>query len=224
MAKSFPNTGATVIDATADLPGSPSEGMMVFQKDTNELKIYDGASWVSMLDTDVPPSLNMVYGNTMTVAGAAGTETFINNVFSSAYDNYKILINVYSSSVGDQVRMRLQNSGTSSTASYYTQHPYLDNTVSGGWNNDGDNNVSYFRIAHPNNGSTQPDICTLDILAPNIARHTIVTGHCIQDSRYSRIFLAAHKVSTAYSGLSFHSVNGGTITANVRIYGYRNSI
>ena len=55
MAKSFPNTGATVIDATADLPGSPSEGMMVFQKDTNELKIYDGASWVSMLDTDNAP-------------------------------------------------------------------------------------------------------------------------------------------------------------------------
>ena len=55
MAKSFPNTGATVIDATADLPGSPSEGMMVCQTDTNELKIYDGASWVSMLDTDNAP-------------------------------------------------------------------------------------------------------------------------------------------------------------------------
>jgi hypothetical protein len=32
MAKSFPNTGATVIDATADLPGSPSEGMRFFRR------------------------------------------------------------------------------------------------------------------------------------------------------------------------------------------------
>lgn len=76
MAKSFPNTGATVIDATADLPGSPSEGMMVFQKDTNELKIYDGSSWVSMLDTDNAP---MAAWTTWTpVIGQNGTKTITN--------------------------------------------------------------------------------------------------------------------------------------------------
>jgi hypothetical protein len=56
VAKSFPNTGATVIDTVADLPAASAalEGVMMFQKDTNELKICDGASWISMLDTDTP--------------------------------------------------------------------------------------------------------------------------------------------------------------------------
>ena len=57
MAKSFPNTGATVIDSVADLPAASAalEGVMMFQKDTNELKICDGTSWISMLDTDNKP-------------------------------------------------------------------------------------------------------------------------------------------------------------------------
>jgi len=79
MAKSFPNTGATVIDATADLPGSPSEGMMVFQKDTNELKIYDGASWISMLDTDNNP---MAAWASWTPTISQGTATNISKTLS----------------------------------------------------------------------------------------------------------------------------------------------
>lgn len=85
MAKSFPNTGATVIDATADLPGSPSEGMMVFQKDTNELKIYDGSVWRSMLDTDTPPGKVLVYANSW-----SGNPFDVTNVFTSAYANYYV--------------------------------------------------------------------------------------------------------------------------------------
>jgi hypothetical protein len=57
VAKSFPNTGATVIDTSADLPAASAalEGVMMFQKDTNELKICDGSSWVSVIDTDNKP-------------------------------------------------------------------------------------------------------------------------------------------------------------------------
>lgn len=57
MAKSFPNTGATVIDSAADLPAASAalEGILMFQKDTNELKICDGSSWVSVINTDNTP-------------------------------------------------------------------------------------------------------------------------------------------------------------------------
>lgn len=48
MAKAFPNTGVTVIDSSADLPAASAalEGVLMFQKDTNELKICDGSSWI----------------------------------------------------------------------------------------------------------------------------------------------------------------------------------
>jgi hypothetical protein len=57
MAKSFPNTGATVIDSSADLPAASAalEGVMMFQKDTNQLLICDGSTWVGVTDTDNKP-------------------------------------------------------------------------------------------------------------------------------------------------------------------------
>lgn len=57
MAKAFPNTGVTIIDSSSDLPAASAalEGVMMFQKDSNELKICDGSNWVSVIDTDNKP-------------------------------------------------------------------------------------------------------------------------------------------------------------------------
>jgi hypothetical protein len=223
MAKSFPNTGTTVIDATADLPGSPSEGMMVFQKDTNELKIYDGASWISMLDTDTPSGLDLIYSNAVTVAGAG--ETMVNNLFSSKYQNYKIIINMVSASIGDQLRMRLQTGGTSSATLYYIQQAYLDsNTALSGWTADGQANANDWRVCFPPASAALADVVTMDLMSPFAATQTTLAGTAIQDARYMRTLMGSHRVSTSYSGLAFTTFAGGSLVNNIRVYGYRNSI
>jgi hypothetical protein len=55
--------------------------MMVYQKDTNELKIYDGASWITMLDTDIPPG---VWVST-SVSISAGGWVLGNGTLTAAY-------------------------------------------------------------------------------------------------------------------------------------------
>jgi hypothetical protein len=57
MPRSFSTTGTTIVDTAADIPTASAayEGVMVFQKDTNELKICDGSSWISMLNTGNNP-------------------------------------------------------------------------------------------------------------------------------------------------------------------------
>ncbi len=225
MAKAFPNTGATVIDSSSDLPAASAalEGVMVFQKDSNELKICDGSSWISMLDTDNPPGLELIYSNALTVSGTG--ETFVNNLFSSKYENYKIIINIASASIGDWLRMRLQNSGTSSSTLYYTQQAYLDsNTAASGWTGDGEANSSSWRVGFPPASSTTADSCSIDLLGPFIARQTTLTGNMIQDARYMRVMMGSHRVATSYSGLAFTTLNGGSLVNNIRVYGYRNSI
>ena len=111
MAKSFPNTGATVIDTVADLPAASAalEGVMMFQKDTNELKICDGSSWISMLDTDNAPM----------GAWTAFTPTVTQNVavtFGANNSAYKI--------VGKTAFVRFfvafNSSGTNAAAVYVT--------------------------------------------------------------------------------------------------------
>lgn len=50
MARSFSTTGTTIVDTAADIPTASAayEGVMVFQKDANQLKICDGASWIEV--------------------------------------------------------------------------------------------------------------------------------------------------------------------------------
>ena len=122
MAKAFSGLGATICDATADLPSSPIEGLIVFQKDTNELKIYDGASWISMLDTDTPPAL--VYLSTSTFTNVASAT--ITNCFNTSYDNYKVFITCYGSNVSQQSgRLQIIDTSTTIPGGYYYGTKYV---------------------------------------------------------------------------------------------------
>ena len=105
MAKSFPNTGATVIDSAADLPAASAalEGILMFQKDTNELKICDGSSWVSVIDTDTPPACSLLFNTTY----SSTTSITINNVFNSTYRSYKLVYSMVSNSTsGGNVQLK----------------------------------------------------------------------------------------------------------------------
>lgn len=133
MAKSFPNTGVSIIDASADLPGSPVEGLMVFQKDTNELKIYDGSAWRSMLDTDTPPGMTLVQPTSVSgctvsngeITASSTTSMTVNGVFSSAFDMYKIVHYMFtgSSSVTNTL-FQLTAGGTANTSNYFSRMWY----------------------------------------------------------------------------------------------------
>jgi len=222
MAKSFPNTGATVIDATADLPGSPSEGMIVFQKDTNELKIYDGASWVSMLDTDTPPAL--VYLSTSTFTNVASTT--ITNCFNTSYDNYKVFINCYGSHVSQQSgRLQIIDTSTTITGGYYYGTKYVRGGGSEG-------------VLESGGGATTINPFTVPSGVSNITTSIIeITGtpasRCAAMS-YSFFNTAGDTYNCFGVGAALGSSNrttglvlaaaAGNITGNAVFYGYRNSI
>lgn len=222
MAKSFPNTGATVIDATADLPGSPSEGMMVFQKDTNELKIYDGASWVSMLDTDTPPAL--VYLSTSTFTNVASTT--ITNCFNTSYDNYKVFITCYGSDAAQQSgRLQIIDTSSTITAGYYYGTKY----VRGG---------GVEGVLESGNSAATINAFTVPSAVSNITTSIVeITG--TPNSRraamsYSFFNTAGDTYNCFGVGAALGSSNrttglvlsaaAGNITGTAVFYGYRNSI
>jgi hypothetical protein len=231
MAKSFPNTGTTVIDATADLPASPSEGMMVFQKDTNELKIYDGASWVSMLDTDTPPAIQLVNPTSVTngtntngnITFSAVTSVSVNGCFSSAFDHYKIMFDGTATATnGTQLYMRMRTSGTDySGGTYYFGGNYggVSGTI-GAWNGAA---VTQWHINH-----LWGDRCKASI---ELFKPFTTIPHVIQWQAFgdNNSFQVGNAVSgselggTARDGFTFFS-GAGTFAGSIRVYGYRNSI
>jgi hypothetical protein len=219
MAKSFPNTGATVIDATADLPGSPSEGMMVFQKDTNELKIYDGASWVSMLDTDAPPGCSLLFNTTY------GTTSTINidNVFNSSFRSYKLVYSMVSDQATiNNVDMKLRAGGTDLAAGYYNRLWYNDGATATTAHN---NNVAScgWAFYHANIISAG----TIEFFNPYIAAGKTWTwqGGAFGGSTNIVYQGVSYNGSTSlYDGLSLVSSGGSFISGIIKIYGFRESI
>ena len=121
MAKAFPNTGVTIIDSSSDLPAASVglEGVLMFQKDTNELKICDGSNWISVIDTDTPPTAarlaqTNVQSKTMTGTWTNSTSLTFTDVSGGSGDELSVSITPSSTASKILVMVAMSASGTSS--------------------------------------------------------------------------------------------------------------
>jgi len=220
MSKAFPNTGATVIDSVADLPAASAdlEGVMVFQRDSNELKICDGSSWVSMLNTDNPGALQLIATNSFS---SASSTQFLNK-FSSTYTNYRVLLNATDGSTSTSMMLRfLASNNTPLSGGYYGGGYKVSWTGSG--SPDWQNNASSGFVGQ---GGTSPALlASLDILNPFVPSNTgynvfsTTNGNVIYGSYYSGF----HNNASAVYGVEFYP-STGTITGTASLYGYRNTV
>jgi hypothetical protein len=147
-----------------------------------------------------------------TVASVAVTDAF-----SSTYDSYKIIVTGGVGSTG--ANMNLQFGAT--TTGYYsavTRTSYSAGAVTGIGNNNGAN------FAPAGDIRTTGIMMDLDVLAPNLARPTIIGGpHVVLDGGGNAGHVSGFlNDNTAYTGFTI-LVGAGTITGGtIKIYGYKN--
>lgn len=172
-----------------------------------QIQYYDGSSWVSLGSG----ALVLISATTI---GTGVSSVAVSNVFSSTYDNYKITL---SGGSGTDNNITLQF-GATTTGYYATYVRYMyANTAS----TTGDNNAANFTRA----GYANTDGLTmnLDVLAPNLAKNTFITGGYAQNNTGAGAGAVNGFVAntTAYTGFTIASTSltGGTI----RVYGYANS-
>lgn len=225
MAKQYTNLGVTIIDATADLPASPVEGLIVYQKDTNEIKIYDGSAWKSVIDTDTPPGLVLITSTSYSGATSAN----FNNVFNSGFRNYKVMIDpvtLSANNTGSYFYLRLRASGTDSSAANYIYNNY-------GWSASGSASPTgigwgeylgnTFTLGHNYYGGFT---MSLDFYRPYVADSTVITGTGMTNNAaipYSSTFSGTHTAATIYDGFTIYPSSAVNISGTIRVYGYRDS-
>ena len=231
MAKAFGGLGVTICDAAADLPASPDEGLIVFQKDTNELKIYDGSVWRSVLDTNAPPGLVLVQPTSVSGTGVSvsnglisfsGTsQVFVNGVFSSAFKNYRLIFNGNGSTgVIQNVRFRWRAAGTDYNNNYYNRMWYQH---AGSFSTAAQDNATYAEWQYVNDLKST---WTMDIFDPNVNTYTNYIVHHDSYGSTNNLVGETHSWQGAirsYDGFSI-SPNNGTISGTISIYGIRGSI
>jgi hypothetical protein len=191
---------------------SPSEGMLTYNKDTDQLELYDGSAF-----GPVGSDSGLIHINTTTFSAVAAQS--INDVFSSTYDNYKIVMN---STCSGNVLMnfRYRVSGADNTANDNYSLAY---------------ELANFGAATENSGPTTASIVglfwiyrnytTIEVANPMLAvpKITQSQGMSISSSAGNRIFRVgnAYKDNTnTFTGFTIFP-GSGTITGTISVFGVR---
>jgi hypothetical protein len=155
---------------------------------------------------------------TVTFTGASSVS--LNNCFSSTYDNYKIMYD-FIGSTGTNNNMRLRTSSDDTTSNYMRQYLYAASTTVAAARS---NSQTTWLLGDHN--STRRTNAVVDLFSPNLAQ---VTG----GQHYSAMFYDSstenawlqnglgHNSTTQFTGFTIYP-SSGTITGNIRVYGYKN--
>jgi hypothetical protein len=193
---------------------TPVEGMVTYLEDTDQLSIYSGSAWLS------PFGLTHI----ATASVSASTGLIMSNVFSSAYNNYKIIINATGTANSQRLAARLRAGATD----------YSSTHISGTSNfNIGSTDNTIFRTITTDSidlgfisaGATIPCVYTFDLSSPFLASQKTYSG-TLHSQNGGVVNLAGtlggySSDTTSRDGINIFSASNWSGT--VRIYGYRNA-
>jgi hypothetical protein len=204
-----------VIDNAAARPAAPYEGQCIFQKDTDQLLVWNGTAWVIPNQTTTnPEGFELI--KTQTV-GTGVTTVTVTDAFSSVYENYRIIYSGGTQSASNDVYLQIGGS----TTGYYGVLIFTSstsNTPQAAANNN-NNRADWIGGAVANQSSH----ISVDVLGPFNSAYTKIRNGSYQNDNFYGTYQGEHRVATSYTsfliGVAAGTLTGGTI----RVYGYRNS-
>ena len=150
----------------------------------------------------------------------------VNSVFSSDFDNYRIVVQMASRTTLQYARCQLRTVGALTTTGYQSASKWYNITQSNTTFQDNDQSTGALTGGPSGDQSlTRWALWTFDLANPNKAQTTAMTGSGTgvrkDDNWYSWISGGVQTDSTQFTGIRFLA-NSGTFDINYIIYGYRN--
>lgn len=188
--------------------------------------VKDGATAIETLGDDIDASLfsitagknvGLVHINTTTIS--AQTSVSFSNVFSSSFDNYRLVLECTMAS-GGYVTLQLAGS-TTAVYDYQGWEAFRSGGTAGSGNNT-TGAATHFRIG---NFYAQGGGCSVELYRPFTTSRTAYTSNSgttnADGSGSTFIWGGMHRTSASYTGFTLLADNA--LTGTLRIYGYRNS-
>ena len=141
----------------------------------------------------------------------------LNGIFTSAYDNYLIILHTTATSSG-RCDMRLRTSSTDATGGNYSWSGQYNASTANTYS--GENGGTTATAGGITGLETTQGSLRLSIFKPFLAEYTQweSAGH---DGTYRRVYGGIHNLNTSYDGFTIYNTTAGaTITGKVRVYGY----
>jgi hypothetical protein len=187
---------------------SPVEGQLTYLLDVDRYDHWNGSSWVS------PFGATLVNSTTFTTAGSVS----LNNVFSSAYDNYKIVINALTSNNPQNLTLRMRSGGTDNTALEYRFGTMF---VGAGTNqafSTNNNTSSTEWILGTSQGATG---MTTEVAVNRPFLSEMTSFRSVSAGSFLMVSGGQMTVTPSYDGFTLR-VDSGNMTGKLRVYGLRN--
>jgi hypothetical protein len=184
---------------------TPTEGIVTWLNDVDRLDVYSNGGWSS--------PYGMTHIRTETVP-ASTTNASLNNIFTSEFRNYQIVMNVLADTTAFSMGLKFRLNGTDNSANYGYQ---VLITAGTGIQAGRSESITSARIAGISNLAWQSII--LSVNNPAIAQPT--TGF-VQSQYYipmeQELTAYRHLQSIAYDGITFV---GGPFRGTISVYGMR---
>jgi hypothetical protein len=191
---------------------SPVEGMVTYLEDTNFYESYTGAAWQTLANQ---AGSGLVFLRKETFSGVASQN--VNNVFSTTYQHYKVIISAIGSGNVD-LRFRLRAASDADGNDYTTLLSISENTSIT------TTTTTATSIRASDMRATNRTSVSMDVFNPFLTARTGFSSVAVRPVANIQQFLAVaeHGLSNSYTGLTLFS-SSGTMTGEVQVYGYKES-
>ena len=196
-----------------------AEGQLCYLSDSNIVQYYSGTSWATV----GPASAGGLVCVKAETAFSAVSSFTADNVFTSSYSNYKMIMNFTATSSGS-VTTQFRVGGVAAATNYNFQYlAAVSASISGARSAA----QTSFRIGYGSNGSFLQGLW-LELTGPQLAQATSLYSNLANcDASFATPdfynFYGNHSTATAYDGLAV-SISSGTMTGTYAIYGYSKTV
>lgn len=205
-----------VVDSAATRPASPFEGQVIFQKDTDQLLVWNGTAWViPNQTTQNPEGLELV----KTQSFSAATPVDITSIFTDDYVSYKVMVNSYGSAFATLGMQFLSGTNTPLTSSDY--YRYGIRATGGSTFVALTATAATAQIGVVGNASSQKTLFEITIGNTRNTSRKYIYCQSFDPANGDMLMMQFQVVSTLlFTGLRF-TPDSGSITGEIQIYGYR---
>jgi hypothetical protein len=199
--------------ATAIGTANFSEGMVTYTKDDDAIQVYDGSNFVG-----VGSDSGLIHIKTVSDTGVSAVNigSDADPLFTSDYENYKIILTCESST---QITARLRENVTDASGSNYERQSVgnVNTTVSA----TSASNDTFFNLIS-NYAGASASFGIIEILRPQLAVATFAQITAFHSNTIQNFFRSfKHTLTTQYNGISFISASGNFTNIKIKVYGYK---
>jgi hypothetical protein len=219
-----------------DFPANPTNGQVysnwIYDSSISAWRNVNTDTGVAALNTMglrnvVPTSVQVGSGSATvnangTVSFSGATAISLNGVFTSAYRNYKIIVNINTISATSNLRLRLRNAGTDITTANHFQGGLVSRA----------NGTGAFSIAAATDSgfyinyllSGYPANSEVNVYAPEVNQITSVSAisNGVESSQISMVSIAGQQSAASVAdGFTIFPATGN-LAGTVQVYGYTN--